>query len=466
MHRLAFLALTIAAVAAACGGGSDRPTPTPDPTQPAFVTATPAPPEPSPTQRPTGVPTATPTPFTVDGILPVTLRPGAPVPFPDDVAIDAYDGVWEGPSQALRRYYRDPSGELRIDNLIVSMYADEEDESRGFVGVVFGANASELAAGLCHGFCYGGWQPVTVIKSRDGGMTWAEVGVVAEGGWDTVAGIAGGDVLVRSVVGGLLTNARPLTLAGLQEPLDYPPAVEPDAKVIVWTLRGQSSVLGLGIDERTLWNLDGSDTDFFTIPLPPSAEVDGWDIRFVDGRNAEELVVRWSFGGSTGYLGFVDVRTQQFRDAYRWERSYGVSGVRVTQWLTETSAIGYARFDLGGYVSTSGDDTQKGVPAMIDFEAGIVSPIAEFLALSVGKAGGPRPVSAETGPFARVTAGDTCLNVRSEPATDAAVLGCYADAVLLRTTLETTEAGGRTWLAITTPTGESGWAAAEFLEYR
>ena len=75
------------------------------------------------------------------------------------------------------------------------------------------------------------------------------------------------------------------------------------------------------------------------------------------------------------------------------------------------------------------------------------------------------PLALLQGPLARVVDPGTCLDVRAEPDTSAALLGCYVDGVLLRTTGQTTDANGRTWLAVTTPTGAPGWADTEGLEW-
>jgi DNA-binding CsgD family transcriptional regulator len=68
------------------------------------------------------------------------------------------------------------------------------------------------------------------------------------------------------------------------------------------------------------------------------------------------------------------------------------------------------------------------------------------------------------GPFVYVAGADTCLFVRSEPATDAAPFECIPEGAALRDLDETaTDETGREWFAVQTLSGLNGWAAAEFL---
>jgi hypothetical protein len=65
---------------------------------------------------------------------------------------------------------------------------------------------------------------------------------------------------------------------------------------------------------------------------------------------------------------------------------------------------------------------------------------------------------------ARVRGTAGCLRIRSTPSLDAPALGCFADGTLFTTSGETRQAEGVSWLSVTGPGGESGWASLEFLQ--
>jgi hypothetical protein len=68
-----------------------------------------------------------------------------------------------------------------------------------------------------------------------------------------------------------------------------------------------------------------------------------------------------------------------------------------------------------------------------------------------------------TGPLLRVTAAGDCLNVREEPSLAAAAVRCFADGVLLAETGERASAGGLEWAKVEGPAAVTGWAALEFV---
>jgi hypothetical protein len=77
----------------------------------------------------------------------------------------------------------------------------------------------------------------------------------------------------------------------------------------------------------------------------------------------------------------------------------------------------------------------------------------------------PYAVHIDKGPVRRVTTGGDCLNVRGDPAVSSTSLGCFRDGVLLHLRTETEQnADDIAWVAVESPDGSDGWAAAEFLE--
>jgi hypothetical protein len=105
------------------------------------------------------------------------------------------------------------------------------------------------------------------------------------------------------------------------------------------------------------------------------------------------------------------------------------------------------------------------VPVVIDFEAGTVQPIRLVLPESqafFNRFGGVAAMA--QGPFAVVAGAGDCLNMRMAPDPAAAVIDCFPDGVLFRDLDETVEAGGVTWLKISSPAGETGWASVAYLD--
>ena len=66
--------------------------------------------------------------------------------------------------------------------------------------------------------------------------------------------------------------------------------------------------------------------------------------------------------------------------------------------------------------------------------------------------------------FARVANTGSCLNVRSNPGTNAAILVCLSDGTLIRDAGETRNVGSDVWLRVITPNGAEGWAITTFLK--
>ena len=102
------------------------------------------------------------------------------------------------------------------------------------------------------------------------------------------------------------------------------------------------------------------------------------------------------------------------------------------------------------------------LPAFIDFPTGRVTPLGgPFLEQS----GRNQLLASVSGPFLRVTGGGagSCVNVRVEPSLAAAVVGCYADGVLLQSLAPQVTAEGKAWKSVRTPDRKSGYASSEFL---
>lgn len=324
-----------------------------------------------------------------------------------------------------------------------------------------------MAAALCHGYCYGSPQPVTIVSSRDGGVTWGDVAALERGGWGTLLAIDREALLVQGLDETDPWAIVPFPPGDTQKAVTFPAGVRPEQGVFAaHDDAGATLLAALGSDKRTLWNVAGSGSKLTTIPL--SAELNpmlvAGLVRRPGGLEVQVLWFKEANGPKReGYLGFVDVDSSTLRAVYGWSTQDGLGRLQVKQWLSPTLAIGRADFEPSSYGLQG--LMFSGVPALIDFEAATVAPLENFVEQLAWRAGGPVPQSLLIGPFARVVSGEDCLNVRVGPSVDAQVLGCYRDGVLLplRGQSQQTVAGVE-WRAVTTPDERAGWASAEFLE--
>ncbi len=132
---------------------------------------------------------------------------------------------------------------------------------------------------------------------------------------------------------------------------------------------------------------------------------------------------------------------------------YELTGfISVVDWDGGTIAYANVRFE----------PQRSLLQALIDFATGTIKRFGEpFLP------GHPSEtfsmLAALRGPVVRVQGVGDCLNVRDQPSATGAVLGCFADGVLLRD-LSATVLGNVSWAHVETPNGKQGWASLEFLQ--
>jgi hypothetical protein len=105
------------------------------------------------------------------------------------------------------------------------------------------------------------------------------------------------------------------------------------------------------------------------------------------------------------------------------------------------------------------------LPAVIDLSAEKIHPIAQPFANADFPTGRNIVRAVQRGPFARVVNTGSCVNVREVPGTQARVLACAADGVLLRNLGETATVDDAGWLRVAMPAGAEGWASTQYLEY-
>lgn len=441
--KLAAFALSVAAAIAACSGGS-HPKPTPaatDSTAP-IATATAA-------ITPPHAPSPTPVDYPEPATIPLTY--GGPVDFPSGIVMYARDASWEGPSNAIRRYYRSPDGVFHAEPLLESVWNfEDESKMRAISSTASTINGNQIAATLCHGSCYGGPQPVTVVRSIDGGITWSDLGDHPEGGW--VAAIKGDQVWfgdsdwkVVSLPSGEWINVRGHAQGTL---LLSSPGLGSGA--VLWI--GREKALHDAITGLTIANL----------PVPGRYEV--ISIRpFTDLSGRSVIFVNWTaLGAREQFIGLLDPPTSSWRRVIQYSYDNSLGGFYPAGWLDDTRLFVRADLKRGllGGSPPNMEDIHAGIPAILDVTTGVVSPIREFIADGVAnKAGGPAPFAVATGTLARVTAPGDCLNVRKAADLSSESFGCFADRVLLQVTGDA--ASG--WLPVLAPDGRPGYAFANFL---
>lgn len=129
--------------------------------------------------------------------------------------------------------------------------------------------------------------------------------------------------------------------------------------------------------------------------IPPEAREPVGPIRLVEHRGAAEFSVSWEGAGGRVYLGFLEVGGGRFSAVYATAPGDS-SRLEVASWLSDTVALARVHVANSRY-SPGSADTGVYVPVLIDFAAGTIAPIAEFLHFLQTKAGGPVPVAAFAG---------------------------------------------------------------------
>lgn len=453
-------------------------TPVPSPTATAVdidKTATPI--EPSPT---VGVPTGTTTPATAapTAATPNTATPtGAPeesgasvvlgdkIDFPPAAAMIVSVGCadCEGGTAGLIRVHKGPDGELLINSLISlagldlpprSVQAgDEHQETDPYMlgPPAISDDGGEIVLGVCtRGYCGPDTEKATsdaqttVFRSKDGGVSWSNVAnldgayqiaeVVREG--FIVFGPLGSDELKPTFTvypGG--ETVRPPWARGRPIPLRD--------RRLIWQQLSNPNALSRG---------DGS--AFVSLALPSDVTL----LDFIENPFDDQFALLWTVAQQT-FLSLANSAgeiTQMI--------NFGDRMVFMGGWLTAGQLIVTADFPRDQLETPAVELYAGAMPAVLDLESGNLRPISIPFTNSEFQQGRSRIVATVRGAFARVVNTGACLNIRSEPSTDAEIVGCLADNVLLLDTGETARAGDVTWLRVVAPLGLEGWASVAYLD--
>lgn len=263
-----------------------------------------------------------------------------------------------------------------------------------------------------------------LVSSSDGGATWQSVTTYS--GWLNMAGVLDGQVVAQAYTEadgrGPIQFLPAGVLADQPDFVDDLPLGPPPPSV--WQSFGM-----------VWWQQDGDGGLFYPYDangnrlIAPPGMADHWQAEFVGGR----FYVTWQIDPSPArFLSVYDVEAQTLGH-YVW------SDPGVVLWFAD--AIGPSTVLANVYMRGDPDNprgTNLIEPVIIDLEAGTVHVIQR---LTDGLEGNAHPFleGAAIGPWARVDGSGTCLNVREEPSTDAAIVDCHVDGVLLRDIGELTE---------------------------
>ncbi|MBI5949303.1 MAG: hypothetical protein HY875_14290 [Chloroflexi bacterium] len=333
------------------------------------------------------------------------------------------------------RAYRDAAGTLHKDDVFAFFSARGEKPH----DYAFDSRMGEIVAAVCQ-------QPpactqvgpalasarATVYHSLDGGVTWAEYGEVT-----------GAGSFIAVFPGGAL-RATPVQEASGGQSVRYslfPSGVEVLPPAGDYSLYPYN-VPGLGLTWTNAKGVvyDAMGQEVLRLQLDTSAVTAPKLLGFSNG----ELTASWRRQSELIIGTFASDGT--LKTSYTWAANQDLQPVRLAGVNT-----------VAGSVQTeSSNNAMHG--AIIDLATNTIRPLPDLDDRS-----STFTVSTVAGPFLRVTSAGDCLNVREQPSTSAAVVGCYADNVVFKDGGESKQADGKTWLAVETPTGKPGWAVADYL---
>lgn len=461
----ALLSATMLMVGAACGG--DETGPSREPTAPGDVAAT-------------GTPetSATPADTPPDGEGPRSLSILAPIPLPDRLVLYLERGCYgcDGGPTSIERVYRAPDGELRWDTVF------ESDAGRGpiLAGPVVADDGTMYITTCSTGYCGFLEEPSedarsTLFRSLDGGITWEELDTFD--GPSAVALVAGDALILNNSTfdaGGSGEWIRRFVSYPNGQALETPPGFEDQFITPIW-LDGRLS----WHDSATSTIVDGEGNLLWDLAAIAGVDPTTHRVRILSLPTAGDAIMSVVESDGDGDSYYLVIHDNEVSAGIVVEGSFAGLGLSHTTVHTE-SATGNlfialeqleAAFESSGADyeladETYGRDYQHSLPTLFDLWGATAQPIELFGQLINTEYATNRNlvVHALQNDFMRVDTGDAdCLNVRQEPRMDAPVVSCYTDGVLLMDVGATEESDGTTWLRLRTPTGEMGWATAEYL---
>jgi hypothetical protein len=321
------------------------------------------------------------------------------------------------------------------------------EEKPNITGYAAAPDASDIWVSLCvRNDCgdggMGGWTPgseTVLLRSRDGGASWSEVGRVNNSGY--VIALAPPD---HVLVGTFGTDAQigfaefpGMTVVSPPESGVWPLAVV-DGQTVwrsvdlhqLWV--GNEKVMTLG-DEESVINA-------FGITSPNGARPQlGVAVQKQDG---SELLI-------------VEMNGEVVRH-YDYD-AFSLPSLEFDKGLV----LGNAIIQPAGGATPGPEDYR---PVAFDLTSNSVRPISQLTAGTPGlPAGRNRVIAANAGPFAKIAGADPCAQLHSAPSADSEVLDCLANGVLVVDVYTADKLIGATpidgWLDVLTLAGEHGYVA-------
>lgn len=404
-----------------------------------------------PASSSTVVPAARPAPTTaprvvatsVNGATLTPLRTVSPgIDFPTGIALIVKDPacpVCLDPG-SISRLYRSGDGELRRDVL----FRPPPDSGQRITGIISNSDGSHLAVSILSAAPNA--QPVTTVSvSRDGGVTWAEIGT-ASGTYEAVA-FRGDMVLVAArrsdsttsyaLLPGSTPFAPPTGSAG------SPLAGYTDGQ-LMWRDPRRPTILR---DDGSLLMTVLAASGAYISTLAPDPDGNAFVV---------EAIANFPQNPAPYHYLFVVDRAGQLLAGYT-----GSAGP-IAAVYAPGLAIGMSTVDPDFLPNGTGGAPGVRVPAIVDLRRGVVTPILHPFINDAPH--DPYFVVAVTaGPFARVISDGECVPLYFQPAA-LPTGGCLAARVLVRHLGAPHTVTGADWYNVTTPSGESAWMDGSFLE--
>lgn len=464
--RLAAAVLALAALVFAAGGCSRGAKPPGTPSPSATATATAAKLAPSPT------PTATAT--AIGGVQDLSLGDGVPIPAGVVFYVEGGCSFCDGPATSLDRVYRDQAGVLHVDRLFerkLPTFTDAHGhrvtlEDHYITSIAVSDDGYTILIGVCNPGAYCGGvgevqegASVTFYLSSDGGVTWNDTGTVSGGAWALAS--PGGHI------GGLVRHVYRLPGKEWEwELLTWPSKARPqlaeafDPRTAQVFAFGRAPLL-LGEENRLEW-LAGGNNPFLWPKLPAGAALRA----ALPGGEGLLALVAWDQepGGEAppgSYLGVMQEREEEPEAVLRFPAGVGFHGW-FGGWAGRSAVVNVTV--PGSVAGLSAGYEAVFLPALVDLQAGVIHPIAEYFADRAAKSDRGRVLAVGKGPVLKVQGTGDCLNVRERLTVTAPSMGCYRDGVLLVDEVQTQVAEGLTWVRVGRPEGGHGWASADFLD--
>lgn len=400
----------------------------------------------------------------IGGVEVRELTIGSETSLPDDLVVYLGPAPWAADSFPilLWRVYRGHDGTFHRDDLFANAKAQfgplaivdwSADERFGEIVLV------ACQEGRCRGVSLGGWEgQFDVYRSTDGGITWSAFGQVPAMTFPRAITPAG---VIMAEWQGRDADERPQYRFFLHPSGEAvtPPAPNTEPRVVP----------GLGLT----WEPTYMDRKFGAEPVYDSSGAVIANAQPAPNLEAR-LAARTADGALYGTWAYVPDRPADphIRTAYLGQVDAAGKLValftpsRISSWNGPYFAARGLLLGNAELPVPAGSQSPFNVAVVfIDLSRGVVLPLPE---LRAGLVEFQQPVvrGAVNGRVARVATGTSCLNVRESPTAAATSLGCYRDGVLLFERGETRIEGATTWVAVTTPGGQAGWASAEFLQRR